>query len=92
MIKHSLKNFVTQVKRFDLLSDEELSQYNEFLQDENHNVLRERTMRIPGKEAVVSTDKSGQATILEEAEEDQLIVLVTYSIHRDLLGKEQDND
>lgn len=85
MIKHSLKSFVTQVRRFDLLSDEELASYNTFLQDINITVVSEKAQRIPGKEAVVSVSPKGESTILAEAEPEQLLVLVRYNIHRDFL-------
>lgn len=91
MIKHSLKSFVTQVRRFDLLSDEELASYNTFLQDINITVVNEKTQRIPGKDAVVSVSPKGETTILAPAEPEQLLVLVKYNIHRDLLeGKDNE--
>lgn len=85
MIRHSLKDFVPQIARFDILSDEELAQYNALLSDRNKTVTRERTTRIPGKEAVVSIGPKGEQTILADAEAEQLITIVTYMIHRDLL-------
>ena len=85
MIRHSLKDFVPQIARFNLLSDEELELYNALLSDRNKTVAKERTTRIPGKEAIVSIGPKGEQTILAEAEDEQLIAIVTYMIHRDLL-------